>query len=114
MTRVLGPSEMDPYAVQWEEQPMNILKGFIVYFPDMAGFDKSAADVKEWSKEQAVAECIRIQQFCPKAIDKPWAVTVQEALGDGQRGVWAQGEGAGPQSITEQEQGECSQEEEWH
>lgn len=82
MTKVLGPSEMDPYAVQWEEQPVNILKGFIVYFPDMEGFDKSAEDVRSWTKEQAVAECVRIQQFCPKAIDKPWAVTVQEALGD--------------------------------
>ena len=82
MTKILGPSEMDPYAVIWEEQPMNILKGFIVYFPDMEGFDKSAEDVQNWTKEQAVAECVRIQQFCPKAIDKPWAVTVQEALGD--------------------------------
>ena len=82
MTKVLGPSEMDPYAVQWEEQPLNILKGFIVFFPDMRGFDKSAADVSLWTKEQAVEECVRIQQFCPKAIDKPWAAIVQEALGD--------------------------------
>ena len=82
MTKVQGPSEVDPYAVQWEEQPKNILKGFIVFFPDMRGFDKSAADVSLWTKEQAVEECVRIQQFCPKAIDKPWAAIVQEALGD--------------------------------
>ena len=43
MTKVLGPSEMDPYAVQWEEQPVNILKGFIVYFPDMERQSKAGA-----------------------------------------------------------------------
>lgn len=53
-----------------------------MFFPDTEGFDKSAEQVKDWSQEQLVAECRRIQEFCPKAIDKPWAAVVQEAFAD--------------------------------
>ena len=79
----LGPTDVDPYALIWEEQPPNVLRSFIVFFPDTEGFDKSAEQVKDWTQEQLVAECERIQEFCPKAIDKPWVAVVQEAFADG-------------------------------
>ena len=79
-SRKAGPTEEEPFAVVWAEQPLNVLRAFLVVYPDSDGFDYTCEQVAEYDLKQAVAECERVQRECSKLIDKPWASVCLEVV----------------------------------
>jgi len=77
-----GPSETDPYALDWADYSEQILRAFAIFYPDSDGFDFSRDDVEKLTHAQLVELCTRIQQRCEKAIDRPWACELLQLFVD--------------------------------
>lgn len=77
----MGPSESEPYALDWGDYADGVLRAFIMFFPDSEGFDFIAEDVMKLDHSGLVGQCEHIQRNCPMLIDKPWAVEVLRMLG---------------------------------
>jgi hypothetical protein len=78
----VGPSESEPYALDWGDYADGVLRAFIMFYPDSEGFDFIAEDVMKLDHGGLVEKCEHIQRDCPKLIDKPWAVEALQMLGD--------------------------------
>ena len=77
---VVGPSEVDPYALEWESQRPNVLRAFLELVPDTDGFDYDFDGLAKMSAGHVVEECLKVQRKCGKRIDKPWAADVVESF----------------------------------
>ena len=78
MHGVTGPTDAEPYALDWADYPASVLRAFAKFFPDAEGFDTGAQELTEMDQPQLVAKCEEIQTKCSKAIDRPWAVELME------------------------------------
>jgi len=85
-----GPSETDPYALDWADYSEQILRAFAIFYPDSDGFDFSRDDVEKLTHAQLVELCTRIQQRCEKAIDRPWACELLQLFVDAEGSVPAE------------------------
>ena len=82
-----GPSETDPYALDWADYSEQILRAFAIFYPDSDGFDFGRDDVEKLTHAQLVELCTRIQQRCKKAIDRPWACELLQLFVDAEGSV---------------------------
>ena len=82
-----GPSETDPFALDWTDYSEQMLRAFAIFYPDSEGFDFGCDDVEELTHAQLVELCVRIQQRCMKAIDRPWAGELLQLFVDAEGAV---------------------------
>jgi hypothetical protein len=76
----LGPTDVDPYALDWRSQRINVLRAFLETVPDSDGFDYGFDELGSKDQEEAAELCEYVQAKCPKRIDKPWAKVVLEGF----------------------------------
>ena len=76
----LGPTDVDPYALDWRSQRLNVLRAFLETVPDSDGFDYGFDELGSKDQEEAAELCEYVQAKCPKRIDKPWAKVVLEGF----------------------------------
>ena len=90
---VTGPTDKEPYALDWADYPASVLRAFAKFFPDAEGFDASAEELTEMTHSQLVGKCEEIQVKCSKAIDRPWAMELMELFAQSEGNVPAELEG---------------------
>ena len=50
----LGPTDVDPYALDWRSQRVNVLRAFLEAVPDSDGFDYGFDELGSKDLQQAV------------------------------------------------------------
>ena len=90
---VTGPTDREPYALDWADYPASVLRAFAKVFPDADGFDASAQELMEMDQQQLVAKCEEIQIKCNKAIDRPWAMELMELFAESESYIPAELQG---------------------
>ena len=78
MGRGTGPTDEDPFALDWADYGVGVLRAFLKFFPDTEGFDFTAEELMKEGHDELVERCDKVQQECGKAIDKPWACVLRQ------------------------------------
>ena len=78
MGRGAGPTDEDPFALDWDDYGVGVLRAFLKFFPDTEGFDCTAEELMNEDHDELVERCGKVQQECGKAIDKPWACVLRQ------------------------------------
>ena len=78
MGRGTGPTDEDPFALDWADYGVGVLRAFLKFFPDTEGFDFTAEELMKDGHDELVERCVKVQQECGKAIDKPWACVLRQ------------------------------------
>ena len=76
--RGTGPTDEDPFALDWTDYGVGVLRAFLKFFPDTEGFDCTAEELMKEDHDGLVERCGKVQQECDKAIDKPWACVLRQ------------------------------------
>ena len=76
--RGTGPTDEDPFALDWADYGVGVLRAFLKSFPDTEGFDCTAEELMKEDHDELVERCGKVQQECGKAIDKPWACVLRQ------------------------------------
>ena len=76
--RGTGPTDEDPFALDWADYGVGVLRAFLKSFPDTEGFDFTAEELMKEDHDELVERCGKVQQECGKAIDKPWACVLRQ------------------------------------
>ena len=76
--RGTGPTDEDPFALDWTDYGVGVLRAFLMSFPDTEGFDFTAEELMKEDHDELVERCGKVQQECGKAIDKPWACVLRQ------------------------------------
>ena len=72
---VIGPSEVDPFALMWSDQRANILRGFLFLRGD-DGVEFEVGTLADKSHAELVAMCEQAQRA--RRINRPWLRLVAE------------------------------------